>query len=311
MATFAVTGATGFIGRALVNTLVELGHDVRALSRRTKSDLESLAQPILGTLEDTPSLVQLVSGADAVIHLAGATAAIDRATYFKTNAAGTTRLLEAIEANTAGIPLVSVSSLAAREPELSHYASSKRAGETLVESARTPWTILRPPAVYGPGDAGLSPLWALLKHGWLPQIGPREGRFSLIYVDDLAQAIARLAEHMLNSDPTDRSIHRQILDIDDQFMGELGPGYGWADIASIAEDVFSKRPTVVPIPPLMLKAMAYGSEWIGRLRHRPAIFNVGKASELSHPDWVAKQTPHWAQLGWTPSRQLRDTLAYL
>ena len=311
MATFAVTGATGFIGRALVNTLVARGHDVRALSRRAASDLETLAQPIPGTLEDTPSLVQLVSGVDGVIHLAGATAAIDRATYFKTNAAGTTRLLEAIEANTESIPLVYVSSLAAREPDLSDYASSKRAGETLVESAKMPWTILRPPAVYGPGDPGLSPLWALLKHGWLPQIGPPEGRFSLIDVDELAEATARLAEHMLNPDRTDRSFRGEILEVDDQFTGELGPGYGWADIASIAEDVFSKRPRVIPIPPLMLKAMAFGSERVGRLRQRPAIFNVGKASELSHPDWVAKKTPNWAQLGWTPSRQLRDTLAYL
>ena len=311
MATFAVTGATGFIGRALVRQLTERGHTVRALSRQANLALDGRTHVIPGTLEDKTSLDQLVSRADGVIHLAGATAAHDRPNYFTTNAAGTTRLLDAIEAKSEGIPFIHISSLAAREPDLSDYASSKRAGETLVESARVPWTILRPPAVYGPGDLGLSPLWALLKRGWLPRIGPREGRFSLIYVDELAEAIARLAERMTDLDSIDPSVHRQIVEIDDQFMGQLGPGYGWDDIAIIAEEVFARRPKMIQIPPAVLRAMAVGSERLGRVRGRPAIFNVGKARELSHPDWVAQQAPDWARLGWTPSRQLRDTLAYL
>jgi len=311
VATFAVTGATGFIGQVLIRVLVARGHRIRALSRQATPDLDAQIQIIQGTLEDKASLDRLVSGVDGVIHLAGATAANDRAAYFKTNAAGTTRLLDAIEASSAGVPFIHVSSLAAREPKLSDYASSKRAGESLVESARIPWAIIRPPAVYGPGDLGLSPLWALLKRGWLPQIGPSEGRFSLIYVDELAEAIARLTERMTDADSADACIHSQIVEIDDQFVGQRGQGYGWDDIATIAQEVFAKRTTVVRIPMAVLRAMAFGSERLGRVRSRPVIFNVGKTRELSHPDWVAKRSPDWAQLGWTPSRQLRDTLAYL
>lgn len=311
MATFAVTGATGFIGRALITVLLAQGHSIRALTRGPAYDNSGSIVPITGTLEDRASLDRLIDGADGIIHLAGLTAALNRNAYFHTNAAGTAQLLNALEAQTASIPLVHVSSLAAREPQLSDYSASKRAGETLVQSATLPWTVIRPPAVYGPNDTALRPLWSLIKRGLLPAIGAQNGRFSLIYVDDLAQAIVHVAELLVNDAPASPSPKHQVFEIDDQFTGELGRGYGWDDLAAIAQTVFGRRPAMISIPRPILSSLAALSQGAGALRGTPSVFNLGKARELSHFNWVVRTSPNWANIGASPCRQLRDTLAYL
>ncbi len=86
-----------------------------------------------------------------------------------------------------------MSSLAAREPELSHYAASKRRGEDALAAASPTlrWTVLRPPAVYGPGERELRPLFRWIARGVAPLACRRAGRFSLLYVDDLATAVLR------------------------------------------------------------------------------------------------------------------------
>ncbi|HEY7906421.1 MAG TPA: NAD-dependent epimerase/dehydratase family protein [Wenzhouxiangella sp.] len=311
MATFAVTGATGFIGRALTNVLVGQGHSIHALTRHpTGANSRSIVY-IRGTLEDRASLEALIEGTDGVIHLAGLTAALNRNAYFKTNAAGTAQLLSVLEAQTTPIPLVHISSLAAREPHLSDYSASKHAGETLVQSTTLPWTMIRPPAVYGPNDAALRPLWWLMKKGLLPAIGARHGRFSLIHVDDLAEAISHVALLLMKDDPASSSPKHQIFEIDDQFTGELGQGYGWDDLATIAEAVFGRRPAMISVPRPILSSLAALSQGAGALRRTPSVFNLGKARELSHLNWVTHSPPNWANIGWSPCRQLRDTLAYL
>lgn len=311
MATFAVTGATGFIGRALTEALLSRGHQVRALTRHPTPGFSPFITPIHGTLEDRASLATLVQGVDGVIHLAGLTAALNRNAYFKTNAAGTAHLLAALEKQNDQTPLVHVSSLAAREPSLSDYSASKHAGETLVQSATVPWAIIRPPAVYGPGDAALAPLWSLVRKGVVPAIGPPQARFSLIYVDDLAQAIVRVAELLAQGETDEPSCQHQMIEIDDQFIGALGRGYGWDDIATTAEIVFGKCPKRIAVPRHLLSSLALVSQGIGAFRQMPAVFNLGKARELSHPDWVANTPANWTHMGWSSCRQLRDTLAYL
>ncbi len=309
MATFAVTGATGFIGRALTKALLSHSHQVRVLVRHPNTALPQPVQPILGTLENRVSLEALAESADVVIHLAGLTAALDRRTYFKTNAAGTAQLLAALESRGTPTPLVHVSSLAAREPELSDYSASKRAAETLVESANLPWTIVRPPAVYGPDDAALRPLWRLMRAGFLPKVGAHTGRFSLLHVDDLAEALVRLGEALIEQ-PT-APLEGQVYELDDQFVGALGPGYDWNDLADIAQAVFGKRPKLFGVPGYALTSLAAVYQTIGKMRQRPPVFNLGKARELSHADWVTQYPSNWTQIEWSPHRQLRDTLAYL
>src|SRR5690606_35594370 len=191
----AVTGATGFIGRRHVHRLLADGVAVTALSRRRAPDLDrSGAAVVVGSLEDAGALSQLVEGADAVVHAAGAVRARTSQQFVETNAGSTRRLIYAAARLRPPPRLLLLSSLAAREPMLSPYAASKRAAEdALAQEARGLWWLaLRPPAVYGPGDRATLPLFRAMKRGLLPVPADGSGRFSLIHVDDLTAAIVAL-----------------------------------------------------------------------------------------------------------------------
>ena len=141
----AITGATGYVGRRVL-ALAE--SPVRALTRRPQSPQPGVAW-IEGDLADTAALAQLCKGADAVLHIAGVVNAPTRAAFDAGNVAGTAAMLAAAGSRR----FVHVSSLAAREPQISNYGASKAAAERLVMTSDLDWVIVRPPGVYGPGDA--------------------------------------------------------------------------------------------------------------------------------------------------------------
>ncbi len=159
----AVTGGTGFVGRRLIDLALERGHQVRALTRRPQEPREGV-EWIEGSLEDRDALERLVTASDAVIHVAGVINAPDAAGFEAGNVTGTLAMLAA--ATAAGTQrFIHVSSLAAREPELSQYGASKARSEDLVRSSGLDWVIVRPPAVYGPGDKETLELFKMAKAG--------------------------------------------------------------------------------------------------------------------------------------------------
>ncbi|MDZ7826716.1 MAG: NAD-dependent epimerase/dehydratase family protein [Gammaproteobacteria bacterium] len=168
----AVTGATGFIGRALCRRLTDLAVPVRALVRRAQAELPEGITRVRGSLADPAALAELVRDARVVIHCAGAVRGAKRAAFDAVNVDGTAALIEAMSEQAPTARLVLLSSLAAREPQLSDYAASKRAAEALLTSD-LPFDhcILRPTAVYGPGDVELQPLLAAMARGLAPVPG--------------------------------------------------------------------------------------------------------------------------------------------
>src|SRR5204862_6713781 len=122
---------------------------------------------------------------------AGVLKARDVSGFEEGNVAGT---LAVLAAATAGGTkrFVHVSSLAAREPRLSLYGASKAKAEALVEGSGLDWAIVRPPAVYGPGDKETLELFKMAKRGLI--LLPPRGRVSLIHVDDLARLLLALAD---------------------------------------------------------------------------------------------------------------------
>ncbi len=152
----ALTGATGFIGRRLAPLLAADGWRVRLLLRRdpVHAEWRGLApQIVAGGLDDPAALRQLVEGVDAVVHVAGLIKAARRRQFYAVNHAGSAALADAVLAAAPAARFLHVSTIAAREPALSDYAGSKRAGEDAVlERLGARVTVLRPPAVYGPGD---------------------------------------------------------------------------------------------------------------------------------------------------------------
>ena len=92
--TIAMTGATGFVGGAVLARLLDEGHRVRALARRPQPARAGVTW-IPGDLADLPALDALVKGADAILHIAGAINLPDRAAFFAANAEGTRALVAA------------------------------------------------------------------------------------------------------------------------------------------------------------------------------------------------------------------------
>ena len=187
--TLAVTGATGFVGQAMLDEAAGRGwRSARspAASRRRRAGVEWVA----GDLHDRKALMRLVRNAEAVIHVAGVVNTHDPMGFHLGNVEGTLALVEAAVA--AGVPrFVFVSSLAAREPGLSRYGASKAHAEKLVKASGLDWTIVRPPAIYGPRDREILELFKLARWGAVPM--PPPGRTSLVHVADLARLLLALA----------------------------------------------------------------------------------------------------------------------
>jgi nucleoside-diphosphate-sugar epimerase len=281
----AVTGATGFVGRHLLDALIRSDVSVRALARRAMPELDGgRVSVVRGDLADDEALARLVDGAEVVVHCAGVVAASRASTYDAVNVGGTAALLRAVGAATR---IVHVSSLAAREPGLSAYAASKHHAERLMLGTGRPSTsIVRPPAVYGPGDRVTLPIFQQLRRGLLVAPAADAARFSLIFVADLASLLVELAlTPFAAADP---------LEPDDGRKG----GYAWSDLAAIAGEVMGRRVRTLHLPPRLLWPLAAGCEIWGRLTDRPPPLSRDKLRELGHRDWVCR--PPGEPLGWQP-----------
>jgi len=299
-ATVALTGGSGFIGNRLLDRLATEGYRVRVLSHVTpivRRGERHAIETVTGDLHDEAALRNLVEGAEAVVHCAGVVAAADPRRFHAVNALGT-RALAGIAAE-AGVPrFLLVSSLAAREPAISAYAASKRAAEAYLAelNSRLAWDVLRPPAVYGPGDRNILVLFRLLRRGLVLLPAGSEGRVSLIHVDDLVAAITAWLEGT--------TAEGRIYELDDGHEG----GYSWRYIGAAVAREFSVRPRYVVPPRRLLGLIGRISEGWGQLRGRAPLLTNDKLRELQHGDWVCRDLRFGKATGWAPRIGLEDGL---
>lgn len=299
----AVTGATGFIGTAVVRALAGRGWQVKALIRAS-SRLDRLnsvpVEPVQGSLEDETALRRLLSGVEAVVHCAGAVRGASRTEFDRVNVEGLGRLLLAAAERHPPPRFLSLSSLAARQPGLSHYAASKCEGERTLRSApgNLPWTVLRPPAVYGPGDRELMPLFLWMRRGLAPIPGVAKARFSLLFVEDLASAVVT----WLESDGGDRTV----LELHDGTPG----GYEWEDLIETVERLRGRPPIRLRIPVTGLRLAGLAGLVAARVGGYSPMLTPGKVRELTHPDWVCDNQRISLELGWSPRVQLESGLRH-
>jgi nucleoside-diphosphate-sugar epimerase len=299
--TVALTGASGFIGGVIAQHLRKAGWHVRGLVRspRQAQKLEDLGiEPIQGNLENPASLLALVKESVGVIHCAGAIRGIRREDFYQTNVMGVSNMIQACLAQSSLPRFVLLSSLAAREPSLSPYAWSKHEGESVLarEAGALKWSIFRPPAVYGPQDRALLPLFTMLRKGIGVQLGPSQAKFSLIHVDDLANAILHWLK---NGNPP-----FQTFEIDDGFPG----GYSWSDVFRLSTP---RLRLCLRIPPIMLKILGKSNERLSRLFGYAPLFTSGKVAELLHLNWVCDSSLMTQTLGWKPQISLKEGLRRL
>jgi nucleoside-diphosphate-sugar epimerase len=265
----AVTGGTGFVGSHLIDAALAAGHDVAALTRREQLGRERLHW-IPGSLEDRDALELLVDDADAVIHVAGVISTHDAAAFEKGNVAGTLAMLAAATAG--GVRrFVHVSSLAARERKLSLYGESKARAEELVHGSGLDWVIVRPPAVYGPGDKETLELFRMAKLGVM--LMPPRGHLSVIHVGDLARLLIALASPFAPSST--------LIEADD---GKWG-GWTHREFARALAKAVGTKPAIIAAPGLFLRMAARADQLF---RGPRAKLTVDRAAYFSHRNWVVE-----------------------
>ena len=301
MSIVALTGTSGFIGQAIAHRLCQAGLKVRGLVRTSKKTphLEHPNfTPISGNLENRESLKNLIQDCTGLVHCAGSIRGSEKRDFSPANIQGVANILSACRSQTSPPRIIHLSSLAAREPSLSPYAWSKREGERLFEkdAGSLNWIILRPPAVYGPKDEALLPLFKWGKKGIAIQIGAQEGRFSLIHVDDLTDVVLRSLEKS--------SIRSTILEVDDGFPN----GYSWKTVFPIINPHMKIQ---LAVPQKILWLVGKSNELLSRIFGYTPLLTTGKVAELFHTNWVCKSLDARQQLGWSPKIPLEEGLRHL
>jgi len=300
----AITGATGFLGRYIVRACAGKGWRVRILARRPVAhpQLEGLQLDVVpGDLSDQQALRSLVAGADVVVHAAGLIKAANAADFDSVNVRGTANLTRVIEAHAVAARVILVSTMAAREPRLSSYARTKRAGEDLLMASRCDWTIVRPCAIYGPWDRETLTIFRAIDHHIFLQPRIADGRIAIIHAVDAASAIAALCEN---------GPARCVFELTD----ERTEGYSWEEIVGTAETALNSRALVIRLPQWAVQAAAAVSLAAAKVLRRTPMFTPEKAREILHADWGSRAECQPPRSLWRPAIGLaagfRDTVCW-
>ena len=321
-----LTGATGFVGRYVVDALLASGFEVRCLVRNLERS-QSLAQQglerVLGDLARPETLTNIVMDVDLVIHLGGLMTALCRDEFEQVNGHGARHLVNACAELENPPVFILISSIAAAgvsaahlrneiDPvnPVSHYGSSKRTGELAVAAVadRVPVTILRPPFVFGGGDrSGFYIFRPIKRFGIHPVPGMRHGRkISLIHAEDLAHSMLLAARAGTRVDVTDagRDFFSQgcyfVADDATPLYRDLGDMIGHAvGRATVAK---------LPVPDTLALTMGAAASTFSRLRGRPGVFSLDKAREGAAGSWTCCCKKIKQELDFKPRASLQDRL---
>ena len=299
-----VTGSTGFVGAHLVKALCARGDRVTALVRQP-----ALAQRlgwgpevrlVRGDLETETALREGCAGADVVYHVAGKIAARNAADFMTTNRDGTANVLEAARDGGAGRFLF-VSSLAVAGPTtpghpidesrtpapVTNYGQSKLAAEVLVHAMppTLPWTIVRPPVVYGEWDRGTLKIFQLAQRGVVPVFGDGSQELSVIHAEDLAQALIAAATSPAAAGRVYFAAHQTITT-------------SRALVVAAAGALGRGKPKIVPVPPLVARGVLWTVGTLAKLAGHATLLSADKSNEYLAPAWTCRSDALTRDTGW-------------
>jgi nucleoside-diphosphate-sugar epimerase len=312
-----VTGSTGFIGARMLDYLAKEGEIIRVFlrSESVSGFVPEGVDVVRGSFSDPEALALAVRGVDRIVHLAGLTKAVDEAGYDAGNVTPVQNLLEAVRAHNPTLKrFLFVSSLTAAGPAsegihgvsesdlpqpVSAYGRSKLRAETLCleYSADIPITIVRPPAVYGPGDRDVLQVFQMLSKGVLVTAGnAARQRFSMIYVDDLVSGIMMAARS-----------HHAVGSI--YYITSLR-SYSWAEIITAAQPVLGfKNLHKLSLPKQFVFLVGFVIGAAGLLSGKPPLINRDKANELVQDYWVCSSEKAWNDFGFTEGTSVAEGVA--
>ncbi|MGD9488482.1 MAG: NAD-dependent epimerase/dehydratase family protein [Calditrichaceae bacterium] len=307
-----LTGATGFIGSFLAESLLNRGYEVRCLVRST-SNLRWIAdldvECFYGSLNDRKALGDAIKDVDYVYHIAGVTKADSEEKFYRGNYEGTKNLIDAVINSKHKIKrFLMVSSQAACGPSptispvnesidpvpITFYGRSKLAAERYVMglSKKVPVTIVRPPVVYGPRDTDVLEMFKTAKMRLIPQLGGREKYFSLIYAKDLVNGIILAAENKKSAGKI-------------YFLANSKP-VSADEFARIILDLLGKRGIRVSIPMPLMKLIATVSETYAKFSGKDTIINRQKILEMEPDFWVCSAKKAKEDFGFEAETSLED-----
>lgn len=309
-----ITGANGFIGKNLIETALDKNLEVYCAVRagsNTKT-IEGLNVTILTfNYQDTQAMSQqfISHRFDYIIHNAGLTKSPDPQAYLAANKEVLVQLVTALRLS--GIKykkFVFVSSMASYGPAdfqkegivrndskphpVTHYGVSKLAAEQFL-SAQTdvPYMIIRPTAVYGPGEKDLFNVFKMIQKHIDIQPGLVVPKLTFIYVEDLAELILLAA---LN-EKSQRS-----------YFATDGHVYTGDAFSGFIKESLQKWVLQIKVPIFIIKAMAFLSEKWGQSRGEYPILNLDKVHEIKARSWVCDVSNLYKDLGFVAKHDLRS-----
>ncbi len=308
-----ITGASGFVGSHLVETLVRKKVRVKLLVRsssRLPFKPNAWMELCQGDVTDLGSLQKAVKGAKVVYHLAGLLRGADFSAYEKVNAKGTGNVCQAVQGEKGVRRLVYVSSLSAAGPSplggeidetmpsrpVSFYGQTKRMGEELVLGSRKKldFTILRPSAVYGPRETDIFEYFKMVRQGLVVNGGDGTQKVSFVYVGDLVEAIL-LTAHSAKA-------RGQIYFVSD------GKSLDWNELSALIGRELKKSYKTFNVPLGLVRIVASLGDLFARVTGKsflPPIVSGDKIKEGQAPGWVCSNGKINRELGFRPRTDIR------
>jgi len=312
---FLVTGATGFIGSHVVESLNAKGWEVVCPVRDTSSlrNLDPTAARVV-SLDRLESEITGDGAVDYVIHVAGSTRALNYEGYRAANVDFARRLLDLFQqpAMRNGLKrFVLVSSQAAAGPSredgtpvteqdpphpVSLYGRTKLEAEMacLAVSERLPITIIRPSTVFGPRDLDVLGVFKSAKYRIAAHIAGPNRLVSIIYVQDLVQGILAAAFSPAAVGQT-------------YFIANPVPVV-WREFSLHAARVMGYKAVALPVPLFIMRLVARAGDFFGGITGNAQLFRTEKLEEMKQIAWVCSAAKAEKELGWSSRTPMTDAL---
>ena len=319
MKNILITGATGFIGKHLVKEALKADYRV-IVSVRKSSQIDWLekqnVQIIILSLHDPEkliveiqNLINTIGAIDMVIHNAGLTQNLKSSAYYEINDILTQNLVVALKKSSKELPkFIFISSLAALGPgdpltlkpiaeddipvPVTHYGKSKLKAEQFIQNeANLPWIIIRPTAVYGPGEKNFFNLIKAVNKGVEIYIGSKKQMLSFIHVFDLAEIIVKLCQSNISQE---------------NFNVSDGEEYTTGTVNKIIKSKLNKKTISIIIPIWLIRIIAFCVETSGKILHKASIINRDKVNELEQLNWKCDSTKIKSMIGFNAKLKLES-----
>jgi nucleoside-diphosphate-sugar epimerase len=306
-----VTGGTGFVGTHLVSALRARGDAVTCLVRspdRVRALGWTDVRLVPGDLDSPAALQQGCDGADVVYHVAGRISARNLREFLSVNRDGTARVLDAARGAPPG-RFVHVSTLAVGGPTVpghpidegrppqpvTNYGRSKLEAEALVRASGIPWTIVRPPVVYGERDRETLRIFRLARAGWGPVMGDGTQELSVIYAGDLAQALIAAGTATATAGGVYYAAHPDVT-TSTGLVQAVGAAVG-------------RTPRIVRLPAALARVALWTVGSLASLAGRATVLSADKADEFLAPAWTCRPDALTRDSGWRAATDLAAGLS--